>query len=57
MNNDDLNTGAVGSTIGIVTHAFGADIVITLFVAFLSGFVSIAGRHFFTYLKNKKNEE
>jgi|APFre7841882793_1041355.scaffolds.fasta_scaffold29052_3 hypothetical protein len=57
MNNDDLNIGAIGTTTGIVTHAFGADIVITLFIAFLSGFVSIAGKHFFIHLKNKKNEE
>ena len=57
MNSEDINIGAIGTTTGIVTHAFGADIIITLCIAFLSGFVSIAGKHFFIHLKNKKNEE
>jgi hypothetical protein len=57
MNNEDLNIGTIGSSVGIVTHIAGADIIITLFIAFLSGFVSIAGKHFFIHLKNKKNEK
>lgn len=57
MNNDDLNIGAIGGSVGIITHTLGGDIIITLFIAFLSGFVSIAGKHFYYFIKNKNNEK
>ena len=56
-NNDDLNIGAIGGSVGIITHTLGADIITTLLAAFLSGVFSIAGKEFFMYLKNGKNEK
>jgi len=57
MTNEDLNIGAIGGTVGIITHSFGVNLILTLFIAFGSGFVSVAGKHFFNYLKNDKNEK
>jgi hypothetical protein len=57
MTNENLSIGAIGGTVGIITHSLGVDIILTLFIAFGSGFVSVAGKHFFNYLKNDKNEK
>lgn len=57
MNNEDITTSTIGASVGILTHTLGSDIFTTLLAAFISGFVSIAGKEFFKYLKNDKNEK
>lgn len=55
--NDNIFTGSIGSAIGLFTNISGAEISKTIIFAFIGGFVSIAGKELFLYLKNKHNEK
>jgi len=55
--NDNIFTGSIGSAIGLITNINGAEISKTIIFAFIGGFVSIAGKELFMYLKKKYNEK
>jgi hypothetical protein len=55
--NNNIFTGSIGSAIGFISNINGAEISKTIIFAFIGGFVSIAGKELFLYLKNKYNEK
>ena len=55
--NNDFFTGSIGGVIGIITNFSGVEISKTILFAFIGGFVSIAGKELFLYLKKKYNEK
>ena len=55
--NNNFFTGSIGTVIGIITNISGTEISKTIIFAFVGGFVSIAGKELFLYLKNKYNEK
>lgn len=55
--NDNFFSGIIGTVIGLITNVNGAEISKTIIFAFIGGFVSIAGKELFLYLKNKHNEK